>query len=193
LSSPVNISLPGVIESSLVQVPSPDSNVSLNRNVKVKDKEDGANFYAKPLTKGNAFIQVRGRLSNGTNITSNRKLFRVKKIEDGVGAIVGADTYKAGSSLSQFNILEGQVSGFKPDDFDYDFNVEVTKFTISVGNNQSLTITGNYIEGLAADYVRRASSGDIIIFSSIEAIGWEGNNKSDAFDYTINRFDIKKK
>jgi gliding motility-associated protein GldM len=193
LSNPVNISLPGVIESSLVQVPSPDSNVSLNRNVKVKDKEDGANFYAKPLTKGNAFIQVRGRLSNGTNITSNRKLFRVKKIEDGVGAIVGADTYKAGSSLSQFNILEGQVSGFKPDDFDYDFNVEVTKFTISVGNNQSLTITGNYIEGLAADYVRRASSGDIIIFSSIEAIGWEGNNKSDAFDYTINRFDIKKK
>ena len=193
LSNPVNISLPGVIESSLVQVPSPDSNVSLNRNVKVKDKEDGANFYAKPLELGNAFIQVRGRLSNGTNLTSTKKPFRVKKIEDGVGAIVGAETYKAGSSLSQFNILEGQVSGFKPDDFDYDFNVEVTKFTISVGNNQALTITGNYIEGLAADYVRRASSGDIIIFSSIEAIGWEGNNKSDSFDYTINRFDIKKR
>ena len=193
LSNPVNISIPGVVESSLVQVPSPDSNVSLNRDVSAKDKADGANFYAKPSELGNAFIQVRGRLSNGTNLTSTKKPFRVKKIEDGIGAIVNAETYRAGSTLSQFNILEGQVSGFKPDDFDYDFNVEVTKFTISVGNNQALTITGNYIEGLAADYVRRASSGDIIIFSSIEAIGWEGNNKSDAFDYTINRFDIKKK
>ena len=192
LSNPVNISIPGVVQSSLVAVNSSDSNVILNRNVSAVDRAAGANFYAKPLTKGNAFIQVRGRLSNGTNLTSNRKLFRVKKIEKGIGAIINNRTYKAGESISQSNILEGEVSGFKPDDFDYDFSVKVTKFTISVGNNQALTVEGNFIDGLARDYIRQASSGETINFSSIEAIGWEGDNISDSFKYEINDFFIKK-
>ena len=192
LSNPVNISIPGVEESSLVQVNSSDSNVSLNRNIKPEDRADGANFYAKPSNLGNAFIQVRGRLSNGTNLTSNRKLFRVKKIEKGIGAIINDRTYKAGESISQNNILDGEVSGFKPDNFDYDFNVKVTRFTISVGKNQALTVEGNFIEGLARDYIRQASSGETINFSSIEAIGWEGDNISDSFIYKINDFFIKK-
>ena len=36
------------------------------------------------------------------------------------------------------------------------------------------------------------SSGEIINFSSIEAIGWEGDNISDSFIYKINDFFIKK-
>tara|TARA_B110000858_G_scaffold20242_1_gene20277 strand:- start:981 stop:2720 length:1740 start_codon:yes stop_codon:yes gene_type:complete len=192
LSNPVNISIPGVDQSSLVQINSSDSNVILNRDIKPKDKADGANFYAKPSNLGDAFIQVRGRLSNGTNLTSNKKLFRVKNIEKGIGAIINDKTYRAGESISQNNILDGEVSGFKPDNFDYDFNVKVTRFTISVGNNQALTVEGNFIEGLARDYIRQASSGETINFSSIEAIGWEGDNTSDSFKYKINDFFIKK-
>ena len=101
-------------------------------------------------------------------------------------------SYPSGSTVSQFNILDGQISGYKPADFDYEFNVEVTKFIISVGTNQALTINGNFIEGLAEDYVRQAPAGTPIIFSSIEAIGWEGNDKSEAFAYKVNDFTLKK-
>ena len=191
LSNPVNISIPGVDQSSLVPVNSSDSNVRLNRNVSRLDRDAGANFYAKPIALGNAKIKVRGQL-NGETIVSNEKIFRVKNIEKGIGAIINDRTYKAGESISQNNILDGEVSGFKPENFDYDFNVKVTKFTISVGNNQALTVEGNFIEGLARDYIRQASSGETINFSSIEAIGWEGDNISDSFIYKINDFFIKK-
>ena len=191
LSNPVNISIPGVDQSSLVPVNSSDSNVRLNRNVSRLDRNAGANFYAKPIALGNAKIKVRGQL-NGETIESNEKIFRVKNIEKGIGAIINDRTYRAGESISQNNILDGEVSGFKPDNFDYDFNVKVTRFTISVGNNQALTVEGNFIEGLARDYIRQASSGETINFSSIEAIGWEGDNISDSFIYKINDFFIKK-
>jgi hypothetical protein len=40
--------------------------------------------------------------------------------------------------------------------------------------------------------VRQAPAGTPIIFSSIEAIGWEGNDKSEAFAYKVNDFTLKK-
>ena len=88
--------------------------------------------------------------------------------------------------------MNGQVTGYKPDDFDYEFNVEVTKFIISVGINQALTIEGNFIEGLAEDYIRQSPPGTPIVFSSIEAIGWEGTDKIEAFKYNVNDFTIRK-
>ena len=152
----------------------------------------GANFTAKPVAGANeAFIQVRG-LINGQPSVSVPKPFRVKKAPDGIGAIENDKSYKSGSTVSQFNILNGKVTGYKPTDFDYEFNVEVTKFIISVGTNQSLTIDGYFIEGLAEDYVRQAPAGTPIIFSSIKAIGWEGNDKSEAFDYNVNEFTLYK-
>ena len=185
LKNPVNIVLPGAVQ--LVQVNQSESNVTLaSTNIA------GANFTAKPVAGATeAFIQVRG-LINGQPSISEPKPFRVKKAPDGIGAIENDRSYPSGSTVSQFNILNGQITGYKPADFDYEFNVEVTKFIISVGTNQALTIDGNFIEGLAEDYVRQAPAGTPIIFSSIEAIGWEGNDKSEAFAYKVNDFTIKK-
>jgi len=192
LSNPVNITIPGVNRSSLEPIYSTDSNVRLSSNVSSSDQAAGANFYAKPTSEGIANIQVKGRLSNGQSLTSNKKLFRVKKAPKGVGSIFNDRRYSPGESVSQFNILEGLVTGLKPEDFDYDFNVEITKFSITVGNRQALTIDGNFIQGLAADYIRQSPAGTQITFSSVEAIGWEGSNKSESFDYEIYDFSIKK-
>ena len=185
LKNPVNIVLPGAVQ--LIQVNQNESNVTLaSTNIA------GANFTAKPVAGATeAFIQVRG-LINGQPSISEPKPFRVKKAPDGIGAIENDRSYPSGSTVSQFNILNGQITGYKPADFDYEFNVEVTKFIISVGTNQALTIDGNFIEGLAEDYVRQAPAGTPIIFSSIEAIGWEGNDKGEAFAYKVNDFTIKK-
>ena len=192
LSNPVNITIPGVDKSSLQPIYGSDSNVKLSSNISSSDKTAGANFYAKPTSEGIANIQVRGKLSNGESLTSNKKLFRVKKAPKGVGSIFNDRRYSPGESVSQFNILEGLVTGLKPDDFDYDFNVEITKFSITVGNRQALTVDGNFIQGLAADYIKQSPAGTQITFSSVEAIGWEGSNKSESFDYEIYDFSIKK-
>ncbi len=185
LKNPVNVVLPGAVQLS--QYNSQDSNVTLaSTNI------PGANFTAKPLPGSTeAFIQVRG-IVNGQPAISEPKLFRVKKAPDGVGAIENDQSYPSGSTVTQFNILNGQVTGYKPVDFDYEFNVEVTRFIISVGINQALTIEGNFIEGLAEDYIRQSPPGTPIVFSSIEAIGWEGTDRSEAFKYNVNDFTIRK-
>ena len=189
LNNPVNIVLPGAVS---LQQGSGSKNVKLNPNVRPKDKAEGANFYAIPDSGvEEVLIQVTG-LVNGKRESSEPKIFRVKKAPDGVGAIENDQSYPSGSTVTQLNILNGQIAGYKPEDFDYDFNVEVTSFIISVGINQALTIEGNFIEGLAEDYIRQSPSGTPILFSSIEAIGWEGTDKSQAFDYKVNDFTIKK-
>ena len=189
LSNPVSIVLPDAVS---LQPGGKTKNVKLDPNVNKSDKDLGANFYAKPLKDAKeAFIQITG-IINGKREATEPKRFRVKKAPDGIGAIENDKAYKSGSSVSQFNILNGQVTGYKPADFDYEFNVEVTRFIVSVGTNQALTIDGNFIEGLAEDYVRQAPSGTPIIFSSIEAIAWEGSNKNEAFTYKVNDFTLKK-
>ena len=185
LKNPVNVVLPGAVQ--LTQHNRESSNVTLSST-----NIPGANFTAKPASGvTEAFIQVRG-LINGQPSISEPKPFRVKKAPDGIGAIENDRSYPSGSTVSLFNILNGQITGYKPADFDYEFNVEITKFIISVGTNQALTIDGNFITGLAEDYVRQAPSGTPIIFSSIDAIGWEGTDKSEAFNYRVNDFTIRK-
>lgn len=189
LNNPVSIVLPGAV--SLIQG-SGTTNVKLDPNVSSADKAIGANFYAKPSPGSTeAVIRVSG-IINGQRELSDPKSFRVKKAPKGLGAIENDKSYPSGSTVSQDNILLGIVNGYKPEDFDYDFNVEITRFVISVGRNQALTIDGNFIDGLAAEYVRQAPSGTQILFSSIEAIGWEGSDKAQAFKYEVNDFTIKK-
>ena len=191
LNNPVNIVLPGAVS---LQQGSGSKNVKLNSNVDQKDKDEGANFYAIPDSDvKEVLIQVTG-LVNGNRESSVPKLFRVKKAPDGKGSIFLSDNenYKGGG-VSQFNLLNGIITGAKPDDFDYDFNIEVSEFIVTVAPNQSVEIKGNFLLGsLAADYIKRAPSGTAIEFSSIKAIAWEGVNKSEAFDYDIEAFQVYK-
>tara|TARA_Y100000768_G_scaffold89586_1_gene64432 strand:+ start:5924 stop:7663 length:1740 start_codon:yes stop_codon:yes gene_type:complete len=191
LNNPVNIVLPGAVS---LQQGSGSKNVKLNPNVDQKAKDEGANFYAIPDTGvGEVLIQVTG-LVNGKRESSEPKLFRVKKAPDGKGSIFLSENenYKGGG-VSQFNLLNGIITGAKPDDFDYDFNIEVSEFIVTVAPNQSVEIKGNFLLGsLADDYIKRAPSGTAIEFTSIKAIAWEGVNKSEAFEYDIEDFQVYK-
>lgn len=188
LSNPVSIVLPG---ATGLRQGSQTRNVNLNSNVKQSDKALGANFYAKPVDIGDAFIQVSGTV-NGQLESSEPKLFRVLRAPDGTGAIVSNSTIEAGSTASQFDLLNGEISGFRPDGFAYDFNIEVVSFNITVSGQQTVPQGGKFITGLAEDYVRAASSGTILSFTEVKAIAWEGNNKDESFDYEILPFTIIK-
>ena len=188
LSNPVSIVLPG---ATGLRQGSQTRNVNLNSNVKQSDKALGANFYAKPVDIGDAFIQVSGTV-NGQIESSEPKLFRVLRAPDGTGAIVSNSTIEAGSAASQFDLLNGEISGFRPDGFAYDFNIEVVSFNVTVSGQQTVPQGGKYITGLAEDYVKAASSGTIISFTEVKAIAWEGSNKEENFDYEILPFTIIK-
>ena len=188
LSNPVSIVLPG---ATGLRQGSQTKNVNLNSNVKQSDKALGANFYAKPVSLGDAFIQVTGTV-NGQLESSEPKLFRVLAAPNGTGAIVSNSTIEAGGTSSQFDLLNGEISGFKPDGFAYDFNIEVKSFEVTVSGQQTVLVNDKYIDGLATDYIKAASSGTIISFTNVKAIAWEGTNKNESFDYTIDPFTIIK-
>ena len=188
LSNPVSIVLPG---ATGLRQGSQTKNVNLNSNVKQSDKALGANFYAKPVSLGDAFIQVTGTV-NGQFESSEPKLFRVLAAPNGTGAIVSNATIEAGGTSSQFDLLNGEISGFKPDGFAYDFNIEVKSFEVTVSGQQTVLVNDKYIDGLATDYIKAASSGTIISFTNVKAIAWEGTNKNESFDYTIDPFTIIK-
>ena len=152
----------------------------------------GANFYAKPVSLGDAFIQVTGTV-NGQLESSEPKLFRVMEAPNGTGAVVSDSTIEAGGTASAFDLTTGEISGFKPKGFAYDFNIEVTSFDVTVSGKQTISIEGKYIEGLAADYVQSAPANTIVSFTDVKAIAWEGNNKNESFNYIINSFTIVKR
>ncbi len=186
LKNPVNIVLPGAVQ--LTQVNDANSNVTLTRTTTIP----GANFTAKPKPGSKeAFVRVRG-LVNGQPTLSEPKLFRVKSPPDGVGAIFGNKQYQNNDEISVRNLLTGEVTGSRPEEFDYDFNVEVTSFTIEVKPNQPQPINGKFIEGLAADFVRSAPPGTSIIFNDIKGIMWEGADKSTAGPYKVKTFTLYK-
>ena len=189
LSNPVSIVLPG---ATGLRQGSQTRNVNLNSNVKQSDKALGANFYAKPVSLGDAFIQVTGTV-NGQLESSEPKLFRVMEAPNGTGAVVSDSTIEAGGTASAFDLTTGEISGFKPKGFAYDFNIEVTSFDVTVSGKQTISIEGKYIEGLAADYVQSAPANTIVSFTDVKAIAWEGNNKNESFNYIINSFTIVKR
>ena len=187
LSNPVNIVFPGAVE--LRQINSSDSNVTLTRTNSIP----GANFTAKPVNGATeAFIQVSG-LVNGKLTNSRPKRFRIKKPPNGVGAMFNDKQYDNNDEISTRNLLNGVVTGSKPENFDYDYNIEVTSFSIEVKPNQPQPIIGKFIDGLAVDFIRNAPSGTAIIFEDIKAKIWEGNDKSKAADgYDIETFTLYK-
>ena len=118
-------SLPGA--TGLQQVNRQGSNVVLSpTNIA------GANFTAKPAPGSElAYVQVSGTV-NGERILSTKKEFRVAKLPIGVGAIQSNGTdYPDKSTLSEFDILNGIITGFRPDLLKfYDLNIQVTKFSV---------------------------------------------------------------
>ncbi len=190
LKNPVNIALPGA--TGLQQVNRQGSNVVLSpTNIA------GANFTAKPAPGSElAYVQVSGTV-NGERILSTKKEFRVAKLPIGVGAIQSNGTdYPDKSTLSEFDILNGIITGFRPDLLKfYDLNIQVTKFSVQIPPQASFEVNGRFLLGtLAEDFIRQAPSGTEITFSGIEADAWEGNDRADAVkDFKINTFKITKR
>ena len=56
--------------------------------------------------------------------------------------------YGTGENISKQNIRYGAVTGKKPENFNYDYEIIVTSFDVKIGNSTNVSVNGNSIDKL---------------------------------------------
>ena len=138
-------------------------------------------------------VSVSGIL-NGSRRSFRGGTFRIENAPDGLGSVmVNNKFYGTGENISKQNIRYGAVTGKKPENFNYDYEIIVTSFDVKIGNSTNVSVNGNSIDNNAnaSQGIANASSGTVVIISKIKASTKDGNlvtpgSKVAPFFLTIN-------
>ena len=187
LPNDLSISIPGI----------PNNKLKVRANNGVVRKK-GTKFEAIP--DGNKVgesmrIFVSGEI-NGTTINAPGQDFRIKPLPPALGSVdLGSsfDKFENGKSIPGAFLDAGIIAAKFPDDFDYDLNVVVTNFSMSVGNRSSVRVDSNRISNnnLLVSYINNLSSGDMVFIFDIEAKVKTGNIELDGIKVTDFRLIIE--
>ncbi len=187
LPNDLSISIPGI----------PNNKLKVRANNGVVRKK-GTKFEAIP--DGNKVgesmrIFVSGEI-NGTTINAPGQNFRIKPLPPALGSVdLGSsfDKFENGKSIPGAFLDAGIIAAKFPDDFDYDLNVVVTNFSMSVGNRSSVRVDSNRISNnnLLVSYINNLSSGDMVFIFDIEAKVKTGNIELDGIKVTDFRLIIE--
>ena len=173
LQNPTSISIPGVADNTIV----PSSNGGIF-------KKTSSGWKVTPTTNDSIMkIKVSGRLNNQTKIFDGGE-FRVKNPPDGIGSIDVNGNYSTdGKDLTKLFINNGIITGTKPKDFDYKYEIVVTSFDVKVGRLPVQNVNGNRVNRNAAavDDVESQPSGTPIRFQNIKAKTIDGNVVNDGY------------
>ncbi len=153
VSNPMTISIPGV------------GNVSAN--APGLRSAGGAGNYVMDVTTLQArevTINVSGELPGGERV-SDSKTFRVKDIPRPVGTVRGED----GTVRMQRDNLAISTIGAALPDFDFNVDLRVTGFKISVPGQPSIQVRGQQLDAAAKAALGRAPRGSNIQIFDIEA------------------------
>ena len=173
LQNPTSISIPGVADNTIV----PSSNGG-------DFQKTSSGWKVTPTTNDSIMkIKVSGRLNNQTK-TFDGGEFRVKNPPDGIGSINVNGNYSVdGKSLTKLFINNGIVTGTKPKDFDYKYDIVVTSFDVKVGRLPVQNVNGNRVNRNAAavDDVESQPKGTPVRFQNIKAKTIDGNVVNDGY------------
>ena len=173
LQNPTSISIPGVADNTIV----PSSNGG-------DFQKTSSGWKVTPTTNDSIMkIKVSGRLNNQTK-TFDGGEFRVKNPPDGIGSInVNGNDNEDGKSLTKLFINNGIVTGTKPKDFDYKYDIVVTSFDVKVGRLPVQNVNGNRVNRNAAavDDVESQPRGTPVRFQNIKAKTIDGNVVNDGY------------
>ena len=173
LQNPTSISIPGVADNTIV----PSSNGGIF-------KKTSSGWKVTPTTNDSIMkIRVSGILNNQTKIFDGGE-FRVKNPPDGIGSIDVNGNYSTdGKDLTKLFINNGIITGTKPKDFDYKYEIVVTSFDVKVGRLPVQNVNGNRVNRNAAavDDVESQPSGTPIRFQNIKAKTIDGNVVNDGY------------
>ena len=173
LQNPTSISIPGVADNTIV----PSSNGG-------NFQKTSSGWKVTPTTNDSIMkISVSGRLNNQTKIFDGGE-FRVKNPPDGIGSIdVNGDYIEDTNSLTKLFINNGVVTGSKPKNFDYKYEIVVTSFDVKVGRLPVQSVNGNRVNRNAAavDDIESQPAGTPVRFQNIKAKTIDGNVVNDGY------------
>lgn len=153
VANPLTISIPGV---GNVSANAPGLRATGGSGQYVIDV---TNLPAREVT-----INVSGKLPGG-DVVSDSKTFRIKDIPRPVGTVRGED----GTVRMQRQTLEIATIGAALPDFDFDVDLRVTGFKISVPGVPTIQVNGQQLDQSAKNAVSRAPRGSTIQIFDIEA------------------------
>jgi len=152
LDNPMTISFAGI----------PDSNVSASAPGLTKSSGNGK-YNLNPGSGTEVAVSVTAKMSDGTS-ASDKKVFRIKNIPAPAGAIgkqVGV--LKGAKSRLEVSQVTAELQ-----DFLYDLNFQVTRFTFKVPGQPAIIVSGDRVNAQCKAALARATRGDQITISEIK-------------------------
>ncbi len=146
LRNPITVGFPGVGESS----------ISVNATGAILKPISGLNYTVTPTKESNEVnIIVSGKIDD-RSVTDNNNKYEVRDGPPAEGSVrfsYGGNDYvytqEIGEGYSReipaVSLLRGKVTGVKPVWFTYNYSIEVSKFSVKVGNLPPIEINGNSI------------------------------------------------
>ena len=182
LRNPISVAFPGIADLSTIKVRSNNGTI----------RNEGGTYLATPA-KGseNMSVIVSGEVDN--EVRTSVIDFKVEKEPSGEGSVSITSggvkkTYKNGDAISKRELIYGLIQGEKPEAMLYNYGIDVTGFTIKVGNLPTLTVQGNKVvnNNDAVSDVNAAGSGSAIVIEiGTNAIKIDGDVESPT---TVDKF-----
>jgi hypothetical protein len=169
LPNPLSISIPGIPNDKLRVTA---------RNGSITRK--GTKFEAIPDgDKPGQFMKifVSGEI-NGQQIQAPPQDFKIKPLPPAFGSIDLGDLGKIAKGDVSKSFLPAGIIGAKfPDDFDYQLDIKINGFEVTVGNYGTVEVKGDRImfNRVAESYVKSSRPGDKVFISDIDAEVRAGN------------------
>ena len=146
LRNPITVGFPGVGESS-IDVDASGAQLS---------RVSGLNYTVTPNEKSDEVNIIVSGTIDGRIVTDNNNKYEVRDGPPAEGSVRfsygGSDyvyTQRIGTGYSReipvISLLRGTVTGVKPAWFTYDYSIEVSRFSVKVGNLPPVEINGNSI------------------------------------------------
>lgn len=165
VDNPVDVSVAGVKPE--------DVSVGIT-NGKISKK--GNSYIVNPRRPGNSFVTVSATI-DGKSRQMGRKEFRVKRVPDPVGKVMG----KKGGGIGKQELLAQVGVAADLENFDFDLKFRVTEFTVSA------SVQGFRKDAISKSYkftneqkqiIRSLSKGQRLYIEDIKAVGPDGSTRS---------------
>ncbi len=166
LDNVLSISIPGVNDNTSLVVSCPSSHGKIKRK--------GNKWLAVPdSTRVNEkfVINVSGKI-NGSPVRMKPQQFDVKPLPLALGSIKikGIEGSISNGRLPINLIKNGVITAAFPKDFFYKVDIDISGFSIQIGNSPSISISSNRISNSnAVPVLENARRGDLVYISNIQA------------------------
>lgn len=137
----------------------------------------GGKYNARVSSPGTARISISAEVAPGKTQTLSTTEFRVKRIPDPIAKFAG----KTGGSMATVALKAQNAIFAKLDNFDFDANFKVTKFTMIIAKPRAdaivLSTSGGQLSSSMKSALNGITPGTRVIFDNIVAVGPDGTSR----------------